>query len=49
MIRLALYQPDIPRNAGTILRMAACLGIGVEMIETASFPARRPMLSTSVD
>src|SRR4051812_37207590 len=37
MVRLALYQPDIPQNTGTILRMAACLGIPVEIIEPAGF------------
>lgn len=38
MIRLALYQPDIAQNTGTILRMAACLGIAVDIIEPAGFP-----------
>lgn len=37
MLRLALYQPDIPQNTGTLLRMAACLGIAVEIIEPAGF------------
>jgi tRNA (cytidine/uridine-2'-O-)-methyltransferase len=36
-MRLALYQPDIPQNAGTILRMAACLGVAVDIIEPAGF------------
>lgn len=36
-LRLALYQPDIPQNAGTILRMAACLGLGVDVIGPAGF------------
>ena len=36
-MRLALYQPDIPQNAGTILRMAACLGVGVDVIAPAGF------------
>ncbi len=36
-LRLALYQPDIPQNAGTILRMAACLGVMVEVIGPAGF------------
>lgn len=34
---LALYQPDIPQNTGTILRMAACLGISVHLVEPAGF------------
>lgn len=37
MIRLALYQPDIPQNTGTMLRMAACLGLAVEIVEPAGF------------
>lgn len=36
-IRIALYQPDIPGNTGTILRLAACLGISVDIIEPAGF------------
>ena len=34
---LALYQPDIPQNTGTMLRLAACLGIEVHLIEPAAF------------
>lgn len=37
MPRLALYQPDIPQNTGTLLRLAACLGIAVDIIEPAGF------------
>lgn len=36
-MRLALYQPDIPQNAGTILRLAACMGVGVDVIGPAGF------------
>jgi tRNA (cytidine/uridine-2'-O-)-methyltransferase len=36
-MRLALYQPDIPQNTGTILRMAACLGVPVEVIGPTGF------------
>jgi tRNA (cytidine/uridine-2'-O-)-methyltransferase len=36
-LRVALYQPDIAGNTGTILRMAACLGIAVDIIEPAGF------------
>lgn len=36
-LRIALYQPDIPGNAGTLLRLGACLGIGVDIIEPAGF------------
>jgi tRNA (cytidine/uridine-2'-O-)-methyltransferase len=35
--RIALYQPDIPGNTGTILRFAACMGVGVDIIEPAGF------------
>jgi tRNA (cytidine/uridine-2'-O-)-methyltransferase len=36
-LRLALYQPDIPQNAGTLLRTAACLDVGVDIIEPCGF------------
>lgn len=36
-LRIALYQPDIAGNTGTILRTAACLGLGVDIIEPAGF------------
>jgi tRNA (cytidine/uridine-2'-O-)-methyltransferase len=38
LMRIALYQPDIPQNAGTILRLAACLGVEAHIIEPAGFP-----------
>lgn len=37
-LTLALYQPDIPQNCGTMLRMCACLGIDAAIIEPAGFP-----------
>jgi len=37
-MRIALYEPDIPQNTGTILRLAACLGLGAHIIEPAGFP-----------
>jgi tRNA(Leu) C34 or U34 (ribose-2'-O)-methylase TrmL len=36
-MHIALYQPDIPQNAATIIRMAACLGVAVNLIEPAGF------------
>jgi tRNA (cytidine/uridine-2'-O-)-methyltransferase len=36
---VALYQPGIPQNAGTILRMCACLGLAAAIIEPTGFPA----------
>lgn len=37
-MRIALYEPDIAGNVGTILRTAACLGLGVDLIEPMGFP-----------
>lgn len=37
-MRIALYEPDIPQNAGTILRLGACLGLETHIIEPAGFP-----------
>jgi tRNA (cytidine/uridine-2'-O-)-methyltransferase len=36
-MRLALFEPDIPQNAGSLLRLGACLGIGVDIIEPCGF------------
>lgn len=36
-MRVALFQPDIPQNAGAILRLCACLGVGVDIIGPAGF------------
>lgn len=36
-MRIALYQPDIAGNVGTILRLAACLGVPVDIIEPCGF------------
>jgi len=37
-MQLALYQPDIPQNTGTMLRLSACLGVTAHLIEPAGFP-----------
>lgn len=37
-MRIALYQPDIAGNVGTILRTATCMGAGVDLIEPMGFP-----------
>jgi tRNA (cytidine/uridine-2'-O-)-methyltransferase len=37
-MRIALHQPDQAGNVGTILRLAACLGVGVDVIEPCGFP-----------
>lgn len=36
-MRIALYQPDIPQNTGTILRMSVCFGLPVDIIEPCGF------------
>jgi tRNA (cytidine/uridine-2'-O-)-methyltransferase len=38
-MRLALFQPDIAPNVGTLLRLGACLGVAVDVIEPCGFPA----------
>ena len=37
-MHIALYEPDIPPNTGTIIRMAACLDVRVHIIEPCGFP-----------
>ena len=37
-MRLALYQPDIPQNLGAAIRLAACLGLPLDVIEPCGFP-----------
>jgi tRNA (cytidine/uridine-2'-O-)-methyltransferase len=37
-MRLALYEPDIPQNLGAFIRLAACLGIPLDVIEPCGFP-----------
>jgi tRNA (cytidine/uridine-2'-O-)-methyltransferase len=37
-MRLALFQPDIPQNLGGAMRLAACLGVGLEVVEPCGFP-----------
>ena len=36
-MRLVLFEPDIPQNTGTILRLAACLGLGADIVEPCGF------------
>ena len=36
-MRLALYQPDIPQNAGSLIRLAACLGVPLDIVEPCGF------------
>jgi tRNA (cytidine/uridine-2'-O-)-methyltransferase len=37
-MQIALYQPDIPQNTGTILRLCACVNVAAHIIEPAGFP-----------
>ena len=36
-MRLALYEPDIPQNAGSLMRLCACLGVPLDIIEPCGF------------
>lgn len=36
-MRLVIFQPDIPQNTGTMLRLAACFGLAVDLIEPCGF------------
>ena len=36
-MRLALFQPDMPQNTGTMLRLGACVGVEVDVIEPCGF------------
>jgi tRNA (cytidine/uridine-2'-O-)-methyltransferase len=37
-MRLALFQPDIAANAGTLIRLGACMDVAVDIIEPCGFP-----------
>ncbi len=37
-IRLAIYEPDIPQNLGAMIRLCACFGIDIDLIEPCGFP-----------
>lgn len=47
-IEIALFEPDIPQNVGTILRLGACLGIAVHVIEPCGFPFSKRTLKRSL-
>lgn len=36
-MRLALFEPDIPQNTGSLLRLAACFGVAVDLVEPCGF------------
>ncbi len=46
-MRLALYQPDIPQNLGAAIRLAACLGLPLDVIEPCGFPLTDTALKRS--
>ena len=49
-MRLALFQPDIPQNLGGAIRLAACLGAALEVIEPCAFPlSDRSLKRASLD
>lgn len=37
-MKIALYQPDIPQNCGAMIRLCACMGVELEIIEPCGFP-----------
>ena len=48
-LTIALYQPDIPGNTGAIMRLAACLGIGIDVIGPAGFDHSDKALRRAAD
>jgi tRNA (cytidine/uridine-2'-O-)-methyltransferase len=49
-MRLALFQPDIPQNLGAAVRLGACLGVPIEIIEPCAFPlSDRAIRRTAMD
>jgi tRNA (cytidine/uridine-2'-O-)-methyltransferase len=49
-VRLALFQPDIPQNLGANIRLAACLGVALDIIEPCGFPLTdRALRRTAMD
>jgi tRNA (cytidine/uridine-2'-O-)-methyltransferase len=49
-MRLALFQPDIPQNVGAAIRLTACLGVAMDIIEPCAFPlSDRSLRRTALD
>jgi len=49
-MRLALFQPDIPQNLGAAVRLSACLGVALDVIEPCAFPlSDRALKRTALD
>ncbi len=47
-MRIALFQPEIPQNTGTILRLCACLNLGIDIIEPCGFIWNHPQFKRAV-
>lgn len=47
-MRIALYQPEIPQNTGTLIRLSACMGMGVDIIEPCGFIWNHPSFKRAV-
>ena len=47
-MRLSFYQPDIPQNLGTTIRLSACFGLSMDIIEPCGFPLTAKALRRSV-
>lgn len=49
-MRLALFQPDIPQNVGAAVRLAACMGVGLDIVEPCGFPlSHKALQRTAMD
>ena len=46
-MRLALFEPDIPQNTGTLIRLGACLNVPLDIIEPCGFPWNERKISTA--
>lgn len=46
-MKVAMYEPDIAGNVGTIIRMCACLGLDLDIIEPCGFPFNREKIKKS--
>jgi len=46
-MKIALYQPDIAGNVGTIIRLGACMGIDIDIIEPCGFPFNKEKIRRS--
>ena len=47
MTRLALYQPDMAGNVGAVMRLCACMGVALDIIEPCGFPWNKKKIRSS--